>query len=185
VDTQQKAGYERRTRRRPAQFATTAIVTATSRSFRSMDRRWRSLPKSAQTSMPSTSECRPGVCEIIRVGPLPPSQSCRITCVADACNVFLKLRAENEQICFDLIRTDLQLCLTFAAVAETAHSMGQREYAERSLAKAKKGYSDMRLFSQATRMTAEGEKELQSKFRQVRERLDGLQRLIQSRPPLH
>ena len=49
---------------------------------------------------------------------------------------------------------------------------------ERTLASAEKGYSDMlRYFSQATGMTAEVEKELQSKFKQLRERLDGLQRL--------
>ena len=70
------------------------------------------------------------------------------------------------------------VCLTFAKVAETAYSMGHRKHAERALAKAEKGYSDMqRYFSQATGMTAGAEKELQSKFRELRERLDGLQRL--------
>jgi hypothetical protein len=72
----------------------------------------------------------------------------------------------------------LDLCLTFATVAETAMSMGHREHAERTLASAEKGYSDMlRYFTQAKGMTAEVEKELQSKFKQLRERLDGLQRL--------
>ena len=72
----------------------------------------------------------------------------------------------------------MDLCLTFAAVAETAHSIGHREHAERALAKAEKGYSDMlRYFSRARGMTTEVEKELQSKFQHLRERLDGLHRL--------
>ena len=41
------------------------------------------------------------------------------------------------------------MCLTFAAVAETAFSMGHREHAERTISSAEKGYSDMlRYFSQ-------------------------------------
>jgi hypothetical protein len=101
--------------------------------------------------------------------------------VADAYDVFRKLRAEIEQSRFDFIRKDVEMCLTFAAVAEIAHNMGQRDPAERSLAKAEKRYSDMlRSFPQATGVPGEVEKELQSKFRQVRERLDGLQRLVQS-----
>jgi hypothetical protein len=101
--------------------------------------------------------------------------------VADPSHAFLKLRAKLEQTRFDLIRTDLEMCLTFASVSETADRMGHREYAEHTLAKAEKGYSDMlRFFSQATGVTGEVEKKLESKFRQVRERLDGLQRLVQS-----
>ena len=64
----------------------------------------------------------------------------------------------------------------FAEVAETAYSMGHRERAERNTANAEKGYSDMRrYFSQAKGMTAAVESELQSKFQQLRDRLDGLQ----------
>jgi hypothetical protein len=92
-----------------------------------------------------------------------------------------RLRGENEMARIDLIRTDLELCLTFAEVAETAISMGHREHAERTIASAEMGYSDMlRYFSEAKGMTAEVQFELQSKFRQLRERLDGLQRLNQS-----
>jgi len=90
----------------------------------------------------------------------------------------LRLREQTEQARLDLIRTDLGVCMTFATVAETAISMGHREHAERTIANAEKGYSDMlRYFSQAKGMTAGVEKELQSKFKQLRERLDGLQRL--------
>jgi hypothetical protein len=82
-----------------------------------------------------------------------------------------RLQDEIEQARLDFIRTDLGLCLTFATVAETAYSMGQREHAERTLASAEKGCSDMlRLFSRARGMTAEVEKGLQSKFKQLRER---------------
>ena len=67
--------------------------------------------------------------------------------------------------------------MTFAAVAETAISMGHWEHATRTIASAEKGYSDMlRYFSQAKGMTAEMEIELWSRFRQLRERLDGLRR---------
>lgn len=68
------------------------------------------------------------------------------------------------------------LCLTFATVAETAYSMGNTVHAERSLASAEKGYSDMlRFFSQVMNLTPEVESELESLFKQLRERLDGLQ----------
>lgn len=88
-----------------------------------------------------------------------------------------RLRAAIELSRLDLIKTDLDLCLTFATVAETALSMGHREHAERTIASAEKGYSDMlRYFTQATGMTAEVEKELWSKFQHLRERLDGLKR---------
>ena len=93
----------------------------------------------------------------------------------------MRLRAQTEQARIDLIRTDLGVCMTFATVAETAYRMDHREHAERTLASAEKGYSDMlRYFHKATGMTAKVESELQSKFRQLRERLDGLQRLRQS-----
>jgi hypothetical protein len=70
------------------------------------------------------------------------------------------------------------LCATFTAIAETAYNMGHREHAERTLANAEKGYVDMlRLFSQAKGLTPDVERELQSKFKQLRERLDRLQGL--------
>jgi hypothetical protein len=101
--------------------------------------------------------------------------------MADASHEHLRLWAETQNARLDLIRTDLDVCLTFATVAETAISMGHREHAKRTIARAERGYSDMlRYFTQATGMTAEVEKELLSKFNQLRERLDGLQRLRQS-----
>src|SRR3954454_13889912 len=95
---------------------------------------------------------------------------------------FSSLRNDTDQARLDLIWTDLDVCLTFATVAETAYSMRHREHAERTLASAEKGYSDMvRLFTKATRLTPEAEEKFQLKFREVRERLDGVQKLALSR----
>ena len=72
----------------------------------------------------------------------------------------------------------MEVCLTFASVVEMEYRMGNREHAERTLAEAEKGYSDMlRLFSQVKERTAEVEEALQSKFRHLRERLDELRQL--------
>ena len=93
----------------------------------------------------------------------------------------LRLRALTEQSRVDFIRTDLGVCMTFATVAETAYRMGHRKHAERTLAKAEKGYSDMlRFFALARVMTPEVQSELKSKFKHLRERLDGLERPRQS-----
>ena len=90
----------------------------------------------------------------------------------------MTLQYDVEQVRLDFIRTDLDVCLTFAAIVETEYNLGNREHAEHTRAKAEKGYSDMlRFFTQATGMTAEVEKELQSKFKELRKRLDTLQRL--------
>jgi hypothetical protein len=98
--------------------------------------------------------------------------------VADEFQESLRLRAETKQSRIDLIRADLGLCLTLVDLAATEYRIGNWEHAERTIAKAEKGYSDMlRLFSEATGKTAEVETELGSKFNEVRERLDGLKRL--------
>ena len=110
---------------------------------------------------------------------MPPSQSPRIRNVGDLFSENRRLRAEIELSRLDLIKTDLGLCMTFAKVAETALSMGHREHAARTIASAEKGYSDMlRYFSQATGMTLEVARELSEQFSRLRERLDGLQRLM-------
>ena len=101
--------------------------------------------------------------------------------MGDLFHEYLRLHAETDQLRLDFIRTDLGVCMTFAAVAETAISMGHWEHAKRTIASAEKGYSDMlRYFSLATGMTAEVEMELWLKFGQLRERLDGLQQRRQS-----
>ena len=86
-----------------------------------------------------------------------------------------ELRQATERLRIDFITTDLDLCLTLAKIAERRFQTSNRGHAERTLAEAEKGYSDMlRFFSQAREVTPEAEKELQSKFRHLRERLDGL-----------
>jgi len=98
--------------------------------------------------------------------------------VGSSFHQWLQLRDETEQARLGLIRTDLEVCLTFAAIVEMEYRMGNQEHAERTLAEAEKGYADMlRFFLQATRLTAEVEAEFQAKFRQLRERLDGLRQL--------
>lgn len=95
--------------------------------------------------------------------------------VGDLFHETLKIWGETEQARLNFIRTDLEVCLALADVAETKYNMGHREQAARTIASAEKGYSDiLRFFYQARGMTPEIEKELQSKFRQVRERLDEL-----------
>jgi hypothetical protein len=89
----------------------------------------------------------------------------------------VRLRDEIEQARLDFIWTDLDVILTLATIVESRYSKGSREQAERTLAKAEKGYSDMlRFFSLAKRLTPEIEGEFQSKIKQVRERLDRLRR---------
>jgi len=99
--------------------------------------------------------------------------------VDDLFHESLRLRAETDQSRIDLIRADLRLCLTFADLADTAIDMNHQDHAVRTISKAEKGYSDMlHFFSQANGMTAEVEKELQSKFKQLRERLDELRQQL-------
>src|SRR5258708_3815844 len=101
--------------------------------------------------------------------------------VADPFQESLRLRAKREQVRLNFIRTDLEVCLTLTGLAETKFHRGNREHAERILARAEKGYSNMlRFFTLARVMTPEVQSELKSKFKHLRERLDGLQRLRQS-----
>ena len=98
--------------------------------------------------------------------------------MADLFEESLRLRAETNQTRLDLISTDLGVCLTLAAIVETEYRLGNREHAERTLATAEKGYSDiLRFFSRTTEMTPEVQGELRSRVKQLRERLDALQRL--------
>lgn len=56
-------------------------------------------------------------------------------------------------------------------------SVGNCEHAERTIAGAEKGYTDMlRFFSQATETQPEVEQELRAKFKRLRDRLDDLKR---------
>jgi uncharacterized coiled-coil DUF342 family protein len=90
---------------------------------------------------------------------------------------WVTLRDDVEEVRLDFIRTDLQVCLTLTSVAETHCDSGNREQAARTIAKVEKGYATLlRFFSQAKGLTPEVEREFQSKFQHLRQRLDGLQR---------
>ena len=95
--------------------------------------------------------------------------------MAELFDQFLQLRKRTEHARLEFIWTDLDVILTFAAIADTEYHSGNREHAERILALAEKGYSDMLLhFSKTEGRTPEIEGEFKSKFKNVRERLDGL-----------
>jgi hypothetical protein len=97
--------------------------------------------------------------------------------VADPSLEWLALRDRIEQARLDFIWTDLRVLLTFAAIVETQYNMGNREHAERTLAEAENGYFILlRMFSKANGLTPELEAKFQSKFKHLREWLDGLQR---------
>jgi hypothetical protein len=106
-------------------------------------------------------------------------------CSASLCNTGLKRMADQvrlllfatDPVCRDFIRTDLQVCITLAWVAETAYDSGNPERAARVIATAEKGYSTLlRFFSRTKHLTPEAREELQLTFNRLRERLDGLQR---------
>ena len=89
----------------------------------------------------------------------------------------LRIQNEAEQARLDLIWTDLDVILTLASVAETEYQMGNQAHAEQTLASAEKGYSEMlRYFSLAKGVTPEIAGKTESKFKDVRERLDRLRR---------
>ena len=86
-----------------------------------------------------------------------------------------RLRDEVDQARLDRIRADLLVCVTLATISATAYVMGDREHAERTLASAEQGYSDMlHFFSETKGLTPEVEKELRLKFQHLRKMLDGL-----------
>jgi len=72
----------------------------------------------------------------------------------------------------------LELLLTYAAIAETQHSIGNKQVAVRMLTKAENSYAALlpRLSEakELKELTVELEAHYQSKLKQVRERLDGL-----------
>ena len=69
------------------------------------------------------------------------------------------LQDDIEQARLDFVGRDVQECITFATVAETAYSTGHQEHAARTIASAEKGYSHMlRYFSQAKNLTPEQRK---------------------------
>jgi hypothetical protein len=95
--------------------------------------------------------------------------------VDDSFSKWSTLRDQTEKALLDFIRTDLEVCLTFAVIVETEYGMGNRDHAERTLAEAEKGYSTLlRLISKAKGLRVEIQNELHTSLKQLRERLDRL-----------
>lgn len=89
----------------------------------------------------------------------------------------LRIQNKAEQTRLDLSWRDLDVILKLASVAETEYKMGNQEHAAQTRASAEKGYSEMlRYFPLAKGLTPESAEETESKFKDVRERLDGLRR---------
>src|ERR1051325_7575758 len=88
------------------------------------------------------------------------------------------LQARTDQNRVDFLRTDLDLCFTFANVAETEYGLGGREAGDRSLADAEKGYGTIQRFlsdpKHAKRLTDEEQRELTARLARLRARLDQL-----------
>jgi non-ribosomal peptide synthetase component F len=86
------------------------------------------------------------------------------------------LRDDIDRVRLDFIRTDLQVCLTLASLADTEYDLGNREHAARTVATVEKGYSTLlRFFSQAKCITPEARAELHFTFQRLRNRIGRLQ----------
>lgn len=97
--------------------------------------------------------------------------------MGDSFSKWSDLQEQTEEARLDFIKTDLEVCFSFAAVVETEYKMGNREHAERTLADAEKGYSTLiRLMSQTKGLQPETENGLQTRLKHLRERLDRLKR---------
>ena len=80
---------------------------------------------------------------------------------------------EFEEARLDYILTDLDECLTFASIVEAEYRTDKRDHAERTLAALEECYSDMlRFYHQAGNLEPGTRADFESKFKQVRERLD-------------
>ena len=89
-----------------------------------------------------------------------------------------ELQAQSDRTRIDFLRTDLQICFTFAALAETEFEAGERDNAKRSLEDAEKGYATVSRFTtdprHASHIPPEVLHELVTQLRQLREALDNL-----------
>lgn len=88
------------------------------------------------------------------------------------------LQAEAEQNRLHFLQTDLALCFTFADLVRTELGWGDREAAQRVLAKAEDGYATIERFLPEVE-NAEQRQELERKLNDLRTTLDGVQRELQ------
>lgn len=89
-----------------------------------------------------------------------------------------KQRRDLDQDRVAFLKTDLDMCFTLAALAETRFDIGDRELAEAAIQDAEKGYETLKRFlsdpKHTSHMSAEQHGELSAGLQRLRERLDGL-----------
>lgn len=97
--------------------------------------------------------------------------------VDDQSEHWQQLRNEIEGARLDYIWNDLEEYPALLSIIEMEYRLGRQEHAERTLDAVENCYSDMlRIFRQAKGLESGIEAEFQSKFKRVRERLDGLKK---------
>ncbi len=89
-----------------------------------------------------------------------------------------ELHAKAEQNRLNFLLTDLALCFTFADLVRTELTMGDREAAQRVLAKAEDGYATITRFLPEVE-NAEQQEEVRRKLNDLRTTLDGIQHELQ------
>lgn len=88
----------------------------------------------------------------------------------------IRHQAKREHV--KSIGLKLEVLHSYADLAETHRSCGNRKHAARLLEEAERRYSMILQFHfKLSELTAELDEQFQPKFKQVRERLNGLQRL--------
>ena len=89
-----------------------------------------------------------------------------------------ELHAQAEQNRLNFLLTDLALCFTFADLVRTELGLGDREAAQRVLAKAEDGYATIARFLPKVE-DAEQQEEIKRKLNDLRTTLDGIQHELQ------
>ena len=91
------------------------------------------------------------------------------------------LQVESDRLRADFLRTDLELCFTFADVAEAKLKRGDHEGAEQALSDAKKGHEAVGRFlsdpKHAKNLTTEELSEFTGGLERLRKRLDEVRQL--------
>jgi hypothetical protein len=89
------------------------------------------------------------------------------------------LRGETEQARYEFLQSDLAICFTFADVARTELTIGDRHGAVDALERAEKGYATIhRIQSDLER--EQYRNEIREKLNQLRDKLDSLDELLRA-----
>ena len=90
------------------------------------------------------------------------------------------LRRQTEARRLELIRTDLDLCRTLTGIVESELAVNNHEHAAQTLARASKGYADLRrMFEQRRHWEEQATAEISEKLSELRQTLDRLNPLVQ------